>query len=160
MPNSLVVDVVANELCWADGGGGRSRLHRMTNQWTGLGKIECMGIYGGGRRIITELGANEMPYGLALRHNNVYWTDWKNKGIHGVTREMGERINTLPHMLSDMDKPYGLVALPNGCAEVESSCQNGRGFRGNDCQPDQICLPDGMGSYLCLCGDDDRDCNV
>ena len=38
---------------------------------------ECMGIYGGGRRIITELGANEMPYGLALRHNNVYWTDWK-----------------------------------------------------------------------------------
>ena len=36
-----------------------------------------MGIYGGGRRIITELGANEMPYGLALRHNNVYWTDWK-----------------------------------------------------------------------------------
>ena len=39
MPNSLVVDVVANELCWADGGGGRSRLHRMTNQWTGLGKI-------------------------------------------------------------------------------------------------------------------------
>ena len=112
-----------------------------------------MGIYGGGRRIITELGANEMPYGLALRHNNVYWTDWKkyvvqvfinvknntnntplnlvtilindhfsiyhqySKGIHGVTREMGERINTLPHMLSDMDKPYGLVALPNGCAE-------------------------------------------
>ena len=38
---------------------------------------ECMGIYGGGRRIITELGANEMPYGLALRHSNVYWTDWK-----------------------------------------------------------------------------------
>ena len=36
-----------------------------------------MGIYGGGRRIITELGANEMPYGLALRHSNVYWTDWK-----------------------------------------------------------------------------------
>ena len=36
-----------------------------------------MGIYGRGRRIITELGANEMPYGLALRHNNVYWTDWK-----------------------------------------------------------------------------------
>ena len=40
-----------------------------------------------------------------------------SKGIHGVTREAGERINTLPHMLSDMDKPYGLVALPNGCAE-------------------------------------------
>ena len=43
---------------------------------------------------------------------------------------------------------------------VESACQNGRGFRGNDCQRDQMCLPDGMGSYLCLCGDDDRDCNV
>ena len=42
-----------------------------------------------------------------------------SKGIHGVTRETGERINTLPHMLSDMDKPYGLVALPNGCAEGE-----------------------------------------
>ena len=94
-------------------------------------------------------------------------------------------------MLSDMDKPYGLVALPNGCAEgkkfddyvksfvlklrfdeinsmtatfiyfilVESACQNGQGFRGNDCQQDQMCLPDGMGSYLCLCGDDDRNCN-
>ena len=42
MPNSLVVDVVSNELCWADGGGGRSRLHRMTNEWTGLGKIGMM----------------------------------------------------------------------------------------------------------------------
>ena len=46
------------------------------------------------------------------------------------------------------------------CISVDSACQNGRGFRGNDCQPDQMCLPDGMGSYLCLCGDDDRDCNV
>ena len=36
-----------------------------------------MGIYGGNRKVITELGANEMPYGLTLRHNNVYWTDWK-----------------------------------------------------------------------------------
>ena len=42
---------------------------------------------------------------------------------------------------------------------VESACQNGQGFRGNDCQQDQMCLPDGMGSYLCLCGDDDRNCN-
>ena len=44
-----------------------------------------MGIYGGGRRIITELGANEMPYGLALRHNNVYWTDWKKYVINLLT---------------------------------------------------------------------------
>ena len=38
---------------------------------------ECIGIYGGGRRIITELGANEMPYGLTLKDTSVYWTDWK-----------------------------------------------------------------------------------
>ena len=38
---------------------------------------ECIGVYGSGRRVITELGANEMPYGLTLRHNNIYWTDWK-----------------------------------------------------------------------------------
>ena len=41
MPNSLVIDILANQLCWTDGGGGRlsSRRHRMSNQWTGLGKI-------------------------------------------------------------------------------------------------------------------------
>ena len=42
MPNSLVVDMAENQLCWTDGGGGRfnSGRHRMSNQlWTGLGKI-------------------------------------------------------------------------------------------------------------------------
>ena len=42
MPNSLVVDMAENQLCWADGGGGRLNpgRHRMSNQlWTGLGKI-------------------------------------------------------------------------------------------------------------------------
>ena len=40
-PNTLVVDIAQNQLCWTDGGGGthNSRIHRMTNQWTGLGKI-------------------------------------------------------------------------------------------------------------------------
>ena len=52
---------------------------------------ECMGIYGGGRRIITELGANEMPYGLALRHNNVYWTDWKKYVINLLTNLLLEK---------------------------------------------------------------------
>ena len=51
-----------------------------------------MGIYGGGRRIITELGANEMPYGLALRHNNVYWTDWKKYEINLVTNLYFENV--------------------------------------------------------------------
>ena len=49
---------------------------------------------------------------------------WYSKGIHGVTRESGERIITLPHMLSDMDKPYGLVALPNECALGMKICKS------------------------------------
>ena len=34
-----------------------------------------------------------------------------------MVRATGERINTLPHILSDMDRPYGLVALPTECPQ-------------------------------------------
>ena len=40
-----------------------------------------------------------------------------SKGVHGCSRATGDRINTLPHMLADMDKPYDLVALPTECPE-------------------------------------------
>ena len=47
------------------------------DRYTCIFDAECIGIYGGGRRIITEMGANEMPYGLTLKDTSVYWTDWK-----------------------------------------------------------------------------------
>ena len=99
-------------------------------------------------------------------------------------------------MLSDMDRPYGLVALPTECPEgvyfniscaglsfikfnfiilqmrkiylhltnlifsAKSTCQRGQDFGGNDCERDQLCLPDGLGSYKCVCGDQDINCIV
>ena len=39
--------------------------------------LECMGIYGGGRHTIVQMGANEMPYGLTLTQTDIYWTDWR-----------------------------------------------------------------------------------
>ena len=42
---------------------------------------------------------------------------------------------------------------------VESACQGGQEVGGNNCRRDQMCLPDGVGSYICLCGDGDKFCN-
>ena len=42
---------------------------------------------------------------------------------------------------------------------VESACQGGQEVGGNNCRRDQMCLPDGVGSYICLCGDGDKYCN-
>ena len=50
---------------------------QFNDRYTYIFGAECIGIYGGGRRIITELEANEMPYGLTLKDTSVYWTDWK-----------------------------------------------------------------------------------
>ena len=39
--------------------------------------LECIGINLSNRHPIVEMSSNEMPYGLALTENKIFWTDWK-----------------------------------------------------------------------------------
>jgi hypothetical protein len=38
---------------------------------------ECISINWSNRYPIIELSTSELPYGLTLTQNKIYWTDWK-----------------------------------------------------------------------------------
>ena len=61
-------------------------------------------------------------------------------------------------MILQMRKIY--LHLTNLIFSAKSTCQRGQDFGGNDCERDQLCLPDGLGSYKCVCGDQDINCIV
>ena len=70
-PNSLILDFQRYQLCWTDGGSSQ-RYDRPEVQ----PKIECMNMNGGGRRPLLTLEKGQIPYGIALTPNNVFYTDW------------------------------------------------------------------------------------
>ncbi|XP_012137362.2 nidogen isoform X2 [Megachile rotundata] len=133
LPNSLSIDWATDELCWAD---------------AGTFTISCMEI--DSREI--NVVANELtyPFGLAISHQNYYWTDWKTHKIEVAMKSSGDRKPAISVPPGGSGKLYGIVVVPESCPRVTNVCQyeNGR------CSTDQLCLPDGQGGRTCVCADD------
>ncbi|XP_014478375.1 PREDICTED: nidogen-2 isoform X2 [Dinoponera quadriceps] len=133
LPNSLSIDWLTDELCWAD---------------AGTFTISCIEIDSREVNVV----ANELtyPFGLAISQNYYYWTDWKTHKIEVGIKSTGEKQTPLSVPPGGSGKLYGIVVVPESCPNVNNVCQydNGR------CSKDQLCLPDGQGGRTCACADD------
>ncbi|KAL9960419.1 hypothetical protein ACROYT_G033874 [Oculina patagonica] len=65
-PNGLTIDQATNRLFWVD---------------AKLDKIEVSDLNGGNRQLIMSSTADIHPFGLAVYHNMLYWTDWNGQSI-------------------------------------------------------------------------------
>ena len=72
------------EVCWADSGSSALGIKARIGACQALhGEVyspiylDCIGVNGGGRRTIIELPKGEIPYGITITENNIFWTDWK-----------------------------------------------------------------------------------
>ena len=75
------------EVCWADSGSSALGIKARIGACIIIIKLctvefkqiylDCIGVNGGGRRTIIELPNGEIPYGITITENNIFWTDWK-----------------------------------------------------------------------------------
>ncbi|XP_076628478.1 nidogen isoform X5 [Colletes latitarsis] len=133
LPNSLSIDWATDELCWAD---------------AGTFTISCMEI--DSRDINVVANALTYPFGLAISHQNYYWTDWKTHKIEVAMKSSGDRKPAISIPPGGSGKLYGIVAVPESCPRVTNACQ----YENGKCNKDQLCLPDGQGGRTCACADD------
>ncbi|KAL0266614.1 UNVERIFIED_CONTAM: hypothetical protein PYX00_009108 [Menopon gallinae] len=133
LPNSLAIDFLTDELCWAD---------------AGTKTIECTGI---GNRYDRTIAKNlSYPFGLAISQDHYYWTDWTTRKIERATRPAQVMEKPLSVPIVGSSKLYGIVAVPDFCPRVSNICQNDNGR----CPENHLCLPDGTGGRSCVCGKD------
>ncbi|XP_050738868.1 nidogen-like isoform X2 [Eriocheir sinensis] len=132
LPNSLVVDYETNTLCWADAG---------TN------KIECVGVQGSGRRVVTT--GPRYPFGLTISGQNFYYTDWNDTKIHTVDRYSGAESPARVPPPGGSGKLYGISAVPESCPPVSNACAVDDG----GCPSTHLCLPNSRGGRTCACPD-------
>ncbi|XP_043265975.1 nidogen isoform X2 [Colletes gigas] len=133
LPNSLSIDWATDELCWAD---------------AGTFTINCMEI--DSKDINVVANALTYPFGLAISHQNYYWTDWKTHKIEVAMKSSGDRKPAISIPPGGSGKLYGIVAVPESCPRVTNACQ----YENGKCNKDQLCLPDGQGGRTCACADD------
>ncbi|XP_031842323.2 nidogen isoform X2 [Nomia melanderi] len=133
LPNSLSIDWATDELCWAD---------------AGTFTISCMEI--DSREINVVANALTYPFGLAISHQNYYWTDWKTHKIEVAMKSTGDRKPAISIPPGGSGKLYGIVVVPESCPRVTNVCQ----FENGRCNKEQLCLPDGQGGRTCACADD------
>lgn len=62
LPNSLAIDWQRDRLCYTD---------------AGLFVIKCVNIETQEKEVIAE--GLSYPFGLAIKEDKIYWTDWKTK---------------------------------------------------------------------------------
>ncbi|XP_018565224.1 nidogen-2 [Anoplophora glabripennis] len=131
LPNSLTIDYDTEQLCYADAGSK---------------KIECVQI---DNKVKQTIAVNcTYPFGVAVTDKHVYWSDWISKKIEGVDKYTLKRVPPLQVPLEGSgNKLYGLVAVANSCPSLTNVCQ----YYKNQCPPEHICLPNGLGTKRCLC---------
>lgn len=149
-PNSLAVDFFTYEVCWADAGSkineikpkiGKN-LAKLSDFSTFLSK-DCIGVNGGRKKTIIELGEGQIPYGITITETNILWTDWVRRMVHRVDKMTGTRQASIPYALSHLGRPYDLVNIPAECPNMSNTCQ------GEPCGGGRLCLPDGRGNHSC-----------
>ena len=104
---------------------------------------DCIGVNGGRKNTIIELGEGQIPYGITITETNIMWTDWVRRMVHRVDKMTGTRQASIPYALSHLGKPYDLVNIPAECPNLSNTCQ------GEPCGGGRLCLPDGRGSHSC-----------
>ncbi|XP_047530090.1 nidogen [Vanessa atalanta] len=130
LPNSLAIDWSRDRLCFTD---------------AGLYTIKCVSI--DTLESETIVANCSYPFGLAISGDSYYWTDWKTlkiEYINNLTLQRGQvPIATASRRL------YGVTVAPEQCPNQSNICQ----YRNGQCDPNQICLPDGKGGRTCAAGD-------
>ncbi|KAI9561912.1 hypothetical protein GHT06_012874 [Daphnia sinensis] len=130
LPNSLTIDFENEEICWAD---------------AGVRRIECANLEGGNRKVIRS--DVKYPFGLTHYGQRLFWTDWEEKTIKSASKDENDTDNiSLQVPLGGQGKLYGIVAVPETCPRVQSTCQVASG----GCNAEQICLPNGTNGRTCL----------
>ncbi|KAJ8922644.1 hypothetical protein NQ315_007676 [Exocentrus adspersus] len=131
LPNSLAIDYDTEQLCYADAGAKT---------------IECIHI---DTRLKQTIAVNcTYPFGIAVTDKHIYWSDWISKKIEVVDKYTLKRLPSLQVPLGGSgNKLYGLVAVANNCPPLANVCQ----YYKNQCPPEHICLPNGLGTRRCLC---------
>ncbi|KAF7287931.1 hypothetical protein GWI33_000273 [Rhynchophorus ferrugineus] len=140
LPNSLAIDFDTEQLCYTD---------------AGTKKIECIQI--DSKQKLTIAVNCTYPFGIAITHNHIYWSDWISKKVERVEKNT---LNRLPPLRIPVggsgNKIFGLVSVPENCRQLANLCQYSR------CPEEHICLPDGKGSRSCVCSrsiDDNKEPN-
>ena len=87
-PNGLTIDKATNRLFWAD---------------AKLDKIEVSDLNGGNRQLIMSSVADIHPYGLAVDHDMLYWTDWNAKSISYYNLSSGNNDTLIDGLQQPMD---------------------------------------------------------
>ena len=87
-PNGLTIDKATNRLFWAD---------------AKLDKIEVSDLNGGNRQLIMSSVADIHPYGLAVYHDMLYWTDWNAKSISNYNLSTGNKDTLVDGLQQPMD---------------------------------------------------------
>ena len=85
----MTIDKATNRLYWAD---------------AYLDKIEVSNLHGGNRQLVMLSATNIDPYGLAVNHNVLYWTDWGNKSVSRYNLSSGK----LDLIVTGLYKPMGI----------------------------------------------------
>ena len=104
---------------------------------------DCIGVNGGRKKTIIELGEGQIPYGITITETNILWTDWVRRMVHRVDKMPGTRQASIPYALSHLGRPYDLVNIPAECPNMSNTCQ------GEPCGGGRLCLPDGRGNHSC-----------
>ena len=88
LPNGLTIHQATNRLFWAD---------------AKLDKIEVSDLDGRNRHLVMSSVADIHPYGLAVDHDMLYWTDWNAKSISYYNLSSGNNDTLIDGLQQPMD---------------------------------------------------------
>ncbi|KAK0093543.1 hypothetical protein PV326_013307, partial [Microctonus aethiopoides] len=139
-PNGITIDIEENKLFWNDG----------------KRKVIEMSDLDGLNRKILEVKNLHHPYGLALKDEFIYWSDWFTKGIYKVHKTSGGYGDAVVNELEGVMDIKIVTAkdtdgLEDVCADNNGGCSH-------------LCLRNPR-SYTCACptgiilNDDKKTCN-
>lgn len=127
----LTIDFHTSDICWTDAG-----LHR----------IECASLTGSNRRVVYTPA--EYPFGLAIKGDLIFWTDWKSNTVERASRRGGQAVS-LKVPAGGNGKMYDIITVPRQCPQMSNACAISNG----GCRPPaDICLPNVRGR-TCACPD-------
>ena len=104
-PSGLAIDKVEQRLYWCD----------MT-----LDRIESSDLSGKNRRILFDhdhynpnspiesvTGEIQVPFGLTLHQDKVFWTDWRRRAVYSADKRIGSKID---YITRGLEKPMQVHA--------------------------------------------------
>ncbi|XP_044183159.1 uncharacterized protein LOC114968057 isoform X2 [Acropora millepora] len=112
-PNGLTIHQETNRLFWAD---------------AKLDKIEVSDLNGANRQLIMSSVADIHPYGLAVYHDMLYWTDWNAKSISKYNLTTGNKDTLVDGLQKPMDihifDPALIFSGFHNCSQNNGLCSD------------------------------------